>query len=191
MMPLPASKTMSSGQPAQSRHHLHSKPGQVSHHQLKEGRPRIRSHLSVQDDNIRKSKTSTSSQGTQEEEGKLIASELAKARDTQIKSEELQVPRKTSTSRVFRNSKTKEVQAGSRKAVSTACLPLVSRDATFIIHQGQKKPEELPTDVLNIEMEEGLYEFSREVHAYLWQMERISSIPSSYLDQEAITGQMR
>ena len=182
---MPTSKTLSSGQPGQSRHHLHTKPGQ-----LKEGRPRIRSHLSVQDDNIRKSKTSTSSQGTQEEEGKLIASELVKARDTQIKSEE--VPRKTS--RVFRNhSKTKEVQAGSRMAVSSVCLPL-SRDATFIIQQSQKKPEErgeLPTDVLNIEMEEGLYEFSREVHAYLWQMERISSIPNSYLDQDAITGHMR
>lgn len=186
---MPTSRTLSSGQPALSRHPL-TKPGQQ-----KEGRARIRSHLSVQDENVaRKSKTSTSSQGTQEEKSKPIASELAKARDTQSKSDEVEVPRKTS--RVFRNSKTKEVQAGSRVGVGFACLP-VSRDATFITSQGQMKPakveerEELPKDVLNIEMEEGLYEFSQEVHAYLWQMERISSIPSSYLDQDAITGNMR
>ena len=148
----------------------------------------------MQDENVRKSKSSTGSQGTQEEEGKLYASELVKARDTQIKSAEDEVPWKTS--RVFRNSKTKEVQAGSRKAVSSACLP-VTRSATFIIKPSRKKPEkreespELPQDVLNIEMEEGLYEFSREVHTYLSQMERISRIPSSYLDQDAITGNMR
>ena len=168
---------------------------------MKEGRQRIRSHLSVQDENTGKSRTSTSSQGTLEAEGKLIASELTKARDTQIKSEEAQeVPRKTS--RVFRNSKTKEVQAGSRKAVSSANLPLSgvagdgrrAREATFIIQESERNLEEkreLPKDVLNIEMEEGLYEFSREVHAYLWQMERTSSIPSDYLDQDAITGNMR
>ena len=47
---------------------------------------RIRSHLSVQEENVgRKSKSSTSSQGTQEEAGKPIASEPAKARDSQIR----------------------------------------------------------------------------------------------------------
>ena len=188
---MPTSRTMSTGQSALSRHHHNTKSGQVSH-QLKEGRARIRSHLSVQDENVRKSNSNSGSQGTLEEEGKLIASELVKARDTQIKSEEDQGPRKTT--RVFRNSKTKEVQAGSRKAVSSACLP--SRLPVFI-KEGRKKAEkveerpELPPDVLNIEMEEGLYEFSREVHTYLSHVERISSIPTSYLDQDAITGHMR
>ena len=195
-------RTLSSGQSALplSRSNL-TKPVQVSH-QVKEGRQRIRSHLSVQDENTGKSRTSTSSQGTLEAEGKLIASELTKARDTQIKSEEAQeVPRKTSRACCI-ICHTKEVQAGSRKAVSSASLPVSgvagdgrrAREATFIIQESRRNLEEkreLPQDVLNIEMEEGLYEFSREVHAYLWQMERTSSIPSDYLDQDAITGNMR
>ena len=191
---------MSTGQSAQSRQNNIKSVQTSLHLQGKEGRPRIRSRLSVQDENCGKRKDSTTSQGRQE----LAASELVQARDTQNKSEE--VPRKTT--RVFRNSKTKEVQAGSRKAVSSACLSVLggagdsgrARDATYIIPGGRSKTEEereekeeLPSDCLNIEIEEGLYEYSHEVHAYLGQMERISRsrIPSTFLDGDAVTGNMR
>ena len=193
---------MSTGQSAQSRQNNIKSVQTSLHLQGKEGRPWIRSRLSVQDENCGKRKDCTTSQGRQE----LAASELVQARDTQNKSEE--VPRKTT--RVFRNSKTKEVQAASRKAVSSACLSVPggagdsgrARDATYIIPGGrskteeereEKEKEELPGDCLNIEMEEGLYEYSHEVHAYLGQMERISRsrIPSTFLDGDAVTGNMR
>jgi len=49
----------------------------------------------------------------------------------------------------------------------------------------------LPTDVLNIEIDEGLYEYSREAYEYLKDHEKAYVIPQDYLDTGAISVNMR
>ena len=58
------------------------------------------------------------------------------------------------------------------------------------------KPEEgsqdpLPEGVINIDVDDGLYEYSREVVVYLKGMERTTTVPSSYLDDGSVTPNMR
>ena len=165
---------------------------------VQEGRPRIRSHLSVQDDNVnprgeRRSKSSTSSQDAKSQ----AMSGLKETNSSQG-------ARKTT--RVFRNSRTKEEAAMGRKLVNSACLQVPRADATFLVHakdedtdlrqieetnQKRKVERELPADVLNINIAEGLYEYCQDVHSYLRQMEEVLSISPDYLDKDQVTGHMR
>jgi len=204
---------MSSSQNSQSQHQ--TKPAQVIL-PAKEGRGRIRSQLSVLDDNVqgeRRSKSSTSSQGHLEF-GKIQGPNVSKT-------EEVQKPESNArkSTRVFRNSRTKEDQTpATRKAVTSSSLQVSgpsgdqkarSPDATFVILQeslelaanldshsetrGTVKEEELvlPKDVLNINIAEGLYEYSQEVHNYLLKMEKVSTIPRNFLDNDEVTDHMR
>ena len=77
---------------------------------------------------------------------------------------------------------------------------LVSADATFVIKQEDhlveesanvEKTEILPPGVLNIEIDEGLYEYSREAYEYLRDIEKAYVIPQDYLDTGVITVNMR
>ena len=73
---------------------------------------------------------------------------------------------------------------------------LGSFDATYAISKEdsmvEKDVEEcLPTDVLNIEIDEGLYEYSREAYEYLKDHEKAYVIPQDYLDTGAISVNMR
>jgi len=110
------------------------------------------------------------------------------------------------TTRVFRNSRTKEEAAMGRKLVNSACLQVPRSDATFLVHakdedndlrqieeKNQKRTveRELPADVLNINIAEGLYEYCQDVHSYLRQMEEVLSISPDYLDKDQVTGHMR
>jgi len=49
----------------------------------------------------------------------------------------------------------------------------------------------LPEDVVNIEVESGLYEYSREVVVYLMQLEVTSIVPPDFLDEGLVSCNMR
>ena len=77
---------------------------------------------------------------------------------------------------------------------------LVSADATFVRKQEDplveesenvEKTEILPPGVLNIEIDEGLYEYSREAYEYLRDIEKAYVNPQDYLDTGVITVNMR
>jgi len=77
---------------------------------------------------------------------------------------------------------------------------LVSADATSVLKQEDSLVEEsanvaetevLPLGVLNIEIDEGLYEYSREAYEYLRDIEKAYVIPQDYLDTGVITVNMR
>ena len=51
--------------------------------------------------------------------------------------------------------------------------------------------EPLPDGVLNIEVDDGLYEYSREVVVYLKKLEIATTVPSNYLDDGSVTDNMR
>ena len=60
----------------------------------------------------------------------------------------------------------------------------MSSEITFII-------ENLPEEVLNIEIDEDLYEYSREAFEYLRGVEEAFVIPQDYLESSNITSNMR
>ena len=49
----------------------------------------------------------------------------------------------------------------------------------------------LPEGVVNIEVEDGLYEYSREVVVYLTELESVNQIPVNFLEDGTISGNMR
>eukprot|EP00092_Neocalanus_flemingeri_P037096 GFUD01040382.1.p1 GENE.GFUD01040382.1~~GFUD01040382.1.p1 ORF type:complete len:466 (+),score=113.22 GFUD01040382.1:95-1492(+) len=51
--------------------------------------------------------------------------------------------------------------------------------------------EPLPEGVINIEVEDGLYEYSREVVVYLMEMEIAATIPTDFLDDGSVSANMR
>ena len=55
----------------------------------------------------------------------------------------------------------------------------------------EQHQEELPAGVVNIEVEDGLYEYSREVVVYLTKLERVNQIPTNFLEDGTISGTMR
>jgi len=171
----------------------------------KEGRTRIRSHLSILDDNIlaqRRSKSSTSSQGPKEGpelcQGKEVQKPESKARHGARK-----------TTRVFRNSRPREDQTPAMRGATSSSVSRptsgdkkVIVDTTYIVSRDSKKSPEvkvveekevkgLPQDVLNIQIAEGLYEYSQEVHSYLMEREKVSTIAKDFLDNDQVTEHMR
>ena len=60
----------------------------------------------------------------------------------------------------------------------------MSSEITFII-------ENLPEEGLNIEIDEDLYEYSREAYEYLRGVEEAFVIPQDYLESSNITSNMR
>jgi len=53
------------------------------------------------------------------------------------------------------------------------------------------RQEPLPEGVINIEMEDGLYEYSREVVVYLMEMENTTTVPHDFLEDGSVTANMR
>jgi len=53
------------------------------------------------------------------------------------------------------------------------------------------RQEPLPEGVVNIEVEDGLYEYSREVVVYLMEMEIATTVPNDFLDDGSVTANMR
>merc|ERR1719187_1349387 len=51
--------------------------------------------------------------------------------------------------------------------------------------------ETLPTDVVNIEVDDGMYEYSKEVVKYLMLLESMNPIPPEFLEDGSITANMR
>merc|ERR1712025_1053508 len=51
--------------------------------------------------------------------------------------------------------------------------------------------DHLPEDVLNIEVDDGLYEYSRDIVYYLMQLETTDPIPPNFLEEGSITTNMR
>ena len=169
---------------------------------VKEGRSRIRSHLSVLDDNLggqRRSKSSTSSQGYKEE-AKEVQKPESNARLNAKK-----------TTRVFRNSRNKEDSSAGRRTVPVASssVPSTSHhhhgklaagalDVTYKVQAKEttqprqvEEKKELPSDVLNVNIAEGLYEYHVDVNSYLREMEGLNTIDRNYLENDAITPHMR
>merc|ERR1712179_323820 len=60
-----------------------------------------------------------------------------------------------------------------------------------ILFQLDDHLDEIPDGVVNIEVEDGLYEYSREVVVYLMELETVNPIPVDFLDEGSITGTMR
>jgi len=56
----------------------------------------------------------------------------------------------------------------------------------------EEDPRELlPDGVINIEVDDGLYEYSREVVVYLKKLEISTTVPSTYMDDGSVTPNMR
>jgi len=51
--------------------------------------------------------------------------------------------------------------------------------------------DHLPEDVLNIEVDDGLYEYSRDIVLYLMHLETTDPIPPNFLEEGSITANMR
>ena len=60
-----------------------------------------------------------------------------------------------------------------------------------ILFQLDDHLDEIRDGVVNIEVEDGLYEYSREVVVYLMELETVHPIPVEFLDEGSITGTMR
>jgi len=60
-----------------------------------------------------------------------------------------------------------------------------------ILFQLDDHLDEIPDGVVNIEVEDGLYEYSKEVVVYLMELETVNPIPVDFLDEGSITGTMR
>lgn len=90
-----------------------------------------------------------------------------------------------------------ELRKGQEVFLNPATLG--SFDATYTISKEDSMVEKdvddveecLPKDVLNIEIDDGLYEYSREAYEYLKDHEKAYVIPQDYLDTGAITVNMR
>jgi len=68
--------------------------------------------------------------------------------------------------------------------VSISRIPQIKLDDLFY-------EETLPTDVVNIEVDDGMYEYSKEVVKYLMMLESMNPIPPEFLEDGSITANMR
>ena len=66
-----------------------------------------------------------------------------------------------------------------------------SHDYQEIFASEDAMEAELPNGVLNILIDEGLYEYSREAYVYLKEMEAYYTIPMDFLDTGCVTANMR
>jgi len=71
----------------------------------------------------------------------------------------------------------------------TKFLPAHTNQAPVEVRSQLSQPNQLPEGVINICIDEGLYEYSREVFVYLRDVE--SALPSDYLGSGSITSNMR
>jgi len=69
--------------------------------------------------------------------------------------------------------------------------PIVEAVVEVIEEDVEDVMDYLPPGVLNIEIDEGLYEYSRELYEYLRENEKAHVIPQDYLDTGAISANMR
>jgi len=177
---------MSSSQISQSQSRQVTKTAIPVPVKQQQGRSRIRSHLSVLDDNVsgqRRSKSSTSSQGNKPEEAKVREVQKPEA-GTRLSARK--------TTRVFRNSRTKEETLVGGRTASLNLTYTVQAQAKETNHSKPvEERRELPPDVLNVNIAEGLYEYHQDVHSYLKEVECHNTLSQDYLENDSITPHMR
>ena len=192
--------------------HASLKAGQVAMHVPGPGRPRIGSLLTARDTNARAG--SRSSVSSQDGDRFYTASKESEVKhsDNYRKTKVYRSSKKTFKENIAPQvlvSVTERLLASSsgasptlRKAPEVVLNPaeLGSSDATYIIEKLVSKLEveedvadekSLPKGVLNIEIDEGLYEYSREAYEYLRDVEEAFVIPMDYLESSNITSNMR
>jgi len=161
-------------------------------------RARFGSTLTTIDPNTRGSKSSVSS--------------IEETFHTALKEHEAKKSTKYNRSKVFRNStynsKEKEnlpkvefnntdcaspkLKGHQENNLESTRFPQISSAETKYVPETEillKQPDQLPEGVINICIDEGLYEYSREVFTYLRDVER--ALPEDYLDSGSITSNMR
>ena len=70
-------------------------------------------------------------------------------------------------------------------------IRLQNQDYQEIFANEDAMEAELPNGVLNILIDEGLYEYSKEAYVYLKEMEAYYTIPKDFLDTGCVTANMR
>ena len=175
------------------------------------GRTRMGSTLTARDANARAgSRSSVSSQdgdrfytANKEPEAKLQSDKYRKSKvyRNSMKSQKENIVPQVLVDATF-NKGSAEASPPLRKGPEVVLNPagLSSLDATNATRKEDPMVEEiedddveegLPPDVLNIEIDEGLYEYSREAYEYLRDHEKAYVIPIDYLDTGAISVNMR
>ena len=189
--------------------HASLKAGQVAMHVPGPGRPRIGSLLTARDTNARAG--SRSSVSSQDGDRFYTASKESEVKhsDNYRKTKVYRSSKKTFKENIVPQVLVSVTDKGScgasptlRKAPEVVLNPaeLGSSDATYIIEKLVSKLEVeedvadekcLPKGVLNIDIDEGLYEYSREAYEYLRDVEEAFVIPKDYLESSNITANMR
>ena len=191
--------------------HASLKAGQVAMNVPGPGRPRVGSMLTARDINARAG--SRSSVSSQDGDRFYTASKESEVKhsDNYRKTKVYRSSKKTFKENIVPQvlvSVTDIDKSSSgasptlRKAPEVVLNPaeLRTSDATFIIRKLEIKTEVeedvadekcLPKGVLNIEIDEGLYEYSREAYEYLRNVEEAFVIPQDYLESSNITSNMR
>ena len=189
--------------------HASLKAGQVAMHVPGPGRPRIGSLLTARDTNARAG--SRSSVSSQDGDRFYTASKELEVKhsDNYRKTKVYRSSKKTFKENIVPQVLVSVTDKGScgasptlRKAPEVVLNPaeLGSSDATYIIEKLVSKLEVeedvadekcLPKGVLNIDIDEGLYEYSREAYEYLRDVEEAFVIPKDYLESSNITANMR
>jgi len=111
--------------------------------------------------------------------------------------------------KVITEASTRSLRKGSKNGQRSMPFPSKIDDVTFTIQTGESiSPYEskrssqipcialddrdhLPEDVLNIEVDDGLYEYSRDIVFYLMHLETTDPIPPNFLEEGSITANMR
>ena len=189
--------------------HASLKAGQVAMNVPGPGRPRMGSLLTARDTNARAgSRSSVSSQDgdrfyTASKESEVKHSD--NYRKTKVYRSSKKTFKENIVPQVLVNDTDKTSSGASptlRKAPEVVLNPaeLGSSEATFINGKLETKTEVeedvadekcLPKGVLNIDIDEGLYEYSREAYEYLRDVEEAFVIPKDYLESSNITANMR
>jgi len=97
-------------------------------------------------------------------------------------------------SKKSRNSKPTQKENASlnpKDVVQTTTSSTKSSSILLEIKLEEDQRELLPDGVINIEVDDGLYEYSREVVVYLKKLEISTTVPSTYLDDGSVTSNMR
>jgi hypothetical protein len=151
-----------------------------------------RRHLSVVDTNTREgSKSSVSDlEGdvfhTAPKEEKIA--ERPKGGRIYAKSSKEKQDEKTRSGRIAKPGKINEVPTENTTTSTTSVVNLNFFPEIKVEHEHQ---EPLPDGVMNIEVDDGLYEYSREVVVYLKVLEVVDPIPAGFLDEGSVTPNMR
>ena len=152
-----------------------------------------RRHLSVVDTNTREgSKSSVSDlEGdvfhTAPKEEKIA--ERPKAGRIYAKSSKEKQDEKSRSGRIAKPAQVSEVHIENTTTTSTTSVVNLNFFPEIKVEPEYQEP--LPDGVISIEVDDGLYEYSREVVVYLKVLEVVDPIPVGFLDEGSVTPNMR